>query len=306
VDVRLREIPVIFMGVPEYGDGVAACFGAGGVDYVTEPFPERELLARLDTHIRLHRAYLKLAEQCRRLKELEEYRDTMVHMAVHDMRTPLQSIQGHLEMIEQTESGSLSPENSESLFHAIGATRMLNRLVSEMIDVSRLENLAMPVSRRPVELVPLIYRVTRDELDASAVRRVAVAISSDGPAVFADPDLFGRVLLNLIANALKYSPGGKPVTVGADSDSRGVRVWVRDCGPGIAHENRDRVFAKFGVVPHREGLSLPSSGLGLAFCKLAVEAQGGEIGFNNLAGGGCRFWCLLPAAQVERPGAGAL
>ena len=101
---------------------------------------------------------------------------------------------------------------------------------------------------------------------------------------------------NLLANALKYAPDSGPIELGAAAVAGGVRLWVRDCGPGIAADEQSRVFEKFGVLRQPSGRRCASCGLGLAFCKLAVEAQGGSIGLISEPGVGSTFWCQLPAA----------
>lgn len=298
-DVKTRGVPVIFMSGLTSGDDIAAGFNAGGVDFVTKPVHQLELLARLNMHVRLFRAYNSLAEQHQALRELEKYRDTLVHMVVHDMRSPLQSILGHLQFIEQSAGDRLGKDDRLCLSQAIGATRRLSRLTSEIIDVNRLETKCMPVHSRPVALLSLVNRLVTSEIVYTRGHKIAVTVGVDCPRLEADPLLLERVLMNLIDNAIKYSPDDTTVTVGAAPDPHGVRVWVQNQGVGVPAEHQQRIFQKFTTLHQDDGLREKSSGLGLAFCKLAVEAQGGKIGVENPLEGGCRFWFVIPSVDVS-------
>lgn len=298
-DVKTRGVPIIFMSGLTSGDDIAAGFSAGGVDFVTKPVRQLELLARLNMHIRLFRAYHSLAEQHQALRELEEYRDTLVHMVVHDMRSPLQSILGHLQLIEQSAGDRLGKDDRLCLSQAIGATRRLSRLTSEIIDVNRLETRCMSVHARPLALLPLVNRLVTSEIVCTRGHQIALAVGVDCPLLEADPLLLERILMNLLDNAIKYSPDGTTVTVGAAPDPHGVRVWVQNQGVGVPEEHQQRIFQKFTTLHQDDGLREKSSGLGLAFCKLAVEAQGGKIGVENPPEGGCRFWFVVPSVDVS-------
>ena len=109
-----------------------------------------------------------------------------------------------------------------------------------------------------------------------------------------DPDVTRRIVTNLVANAIKFTPRTGDVRIAVSGGERGVKVTVADTGPGIPREYRARIFEKFGQVPTRGEAHKHSTGLGLAFCKLAVEAQGGEIGVDSEVGKGSVFWFVLP------------
>lgn len=298
-DVKTQGAPVIFMSGLASDDDIAAGFSAGGVDFITKPIRQLELLARLNMHVRLFRAYNSLAEQHQTLRELEKYRDTLVHMVVHDMRSPLQAILGHLQLIEQSAGDRLGRDDRLCLFQAIGATRRLGRLTSEIIDVNRLETRCMPVHSRPVALLPVLNRLVASEIVCTRGHKIALTVGVDCPLLKADLLLLERILMNLLDNSIKYSPDDTTVTVGAAPDPDGVRVWVQNQGDGIPTEHQQRIFKKFTTLHQGDGLREKSSGLGLAFCKLAVEAQGGKIGVENPPEGGCRFWFVIPSVDVS-------
>ncbi len=116
------------------------------------------------------------------------------------------------------------------------------------------------------------------------------------PKARADSELLRRILVNIIGNAIKFSPEGGAIRVSVRAEHRSVRVMVTDQGPGIPAEYHDKIFDKFGQVESRQTGRKYSTGLGLAFCKMAVEAQGGRIGLDSEIGAGSTFWFTLPIA----------
>ena len=140
--------------------------------------------------------------------------------------------------------------------------------------------------------------ITRTLQNAVAANRLAQAYLFVGPRGIGKTST-ARILANLLANAVKYSPRTSEIVFGAEPDPGGVvRLWVRDQGEGIPARFHQRIFEKFGVVDQQESTRSPSTGLGLAFCKLAVEAQCGAIGVESKAGKGSTFWFTLPAAAA--------
>lgn len=297
---QTKEIPVIFLSGLTSGDEIAVGFEAGGVDYVAKPINKAELLARLDTQILLHQAYDCLKEQNKQLHDLEHYRDTLVHMMVHDMRSPLQAILGHLQILGEESNTKLDPKEKNSLDQAINATRLLSRMTRELIDISRLENQNMPFIPERIDLNALLKRLIASELDIQNCNQtIEIEVPQEASIVEADPLLFERILLNLIGNALKYSPQGSTITIRSALQSEGIFIAVEDQGTGIAVENMDLVFHKFATFQTDTEYRKHSSGLGLTFCKLAVEAHGGSIGFENIVPCGCRFWFVLPKRDLS-------
>ncbi len=296
-DETLCPIPVIFISALAAADDIAAGFACGGVDYIAKPFREPEVLARVRTHLSLRGAYLKLAGQHEQLQALEKHRDMLVHMLVHDMRSPLHAVLGQLEMVVEDDKNDLKPEDVDSLHAAIHGARVLERMVSVMIDLSRIESGKMPMNRVSASLHELFYAARRQSLDPSSRCRITESISSRCPHVLCDIDLSVRIIANLLSNALKYAPRESEIALGAAPDPAGVRIWVRDTGPGVPAQFHAMIFEKFGVVERPAGSRLPSTGLGLAFCKHVVEAQGGAIGIESEPGKGSTFWFTLPAAE---------
>ncbi|MBI2944470.1 MAG: hybrid sensor histidine kinase/response regulator [Candidatus Wallbacteria bacterium] len=300
-DPLTREIPVIFLSsLSETTDKLKA-FTAGGVDYITKPFQTEEVAARVSTHLALLGARRELDQRNRQLEaslsrqaELEKMRDDLVHMMVHDMRSPLMGIQGNLSFLSEDLQGNPEPEVRQAVDAATGAATRLVDMVSAMLDVSRLESQQMPVSLREADLAVVVKQAI-DGLGA-LTRKCALEVRSpaSGLAASCDPDLTARVVANLLGNALKFTPSGGAITVELAESGACARVSVIDTGPGIPPEWHRRIFEKFGQVSGEDRKVKHSTGLGLAFCKLAVEAQSGTIGLTSTDSRGSTFWFELP------------
>lgn len=296
-DEILCEIPILFISALSAAADITAGFACGGVDYISKPFREAEVLARIHTHLALRAAYVKLAQEHAHLCVLECQRDRLTHMMVHDMRSPLQVIDGHLEMLQAYLPENLPAEPQSHLQEAIQGTRLLGQMVSTVIDVSRMESENIPLHRVTVTARQVFQAARAQVLSPVHSHTLNEHIPEFCPPLFCDLEWSARIVANLLANALKYAPNGSEIELGAAPDPCGVRLWVRDQGPGIAAQYHERIFEKFGVADSPLGPQLESTGLGLAFCRLAVEAQGGTIGVESEIGQGSTFWFTLPTGD---------
>ena len=176
---------------------------------------------------------------------------------------------------------------------AAGAAQMAE-MISSLLDVNRLEAGEMPVDRQAVDLCEVAGEAARS-LGGLTIGRTVAQVPPDGPiAVNCDPALILRVIGNLLGNALKFTPESGSNTVTVSRPGLAARVEVADTGPGIAADFIGRIFDKFSQAEEGRSRKGYSTGLGLAFCKLAVEAHGGVIGVSSEVGKGSRFWFELP------------
>ncbi|MEI8078662.1 MAG: hybrid sensor histidine kinase/response regulator [bacterium] len=277
-DAALKAIPVIFISaLHETLDKVKA-FQAGGVDYVTKPFQFEEVYARVKTHLHLRR--------------LEKLRDDLTHMVVHDLNNPLLVIFGLLNILETDEAKNLSARVRKLVTLARLSAEELRTMTGSILDVSKLETGAMTLQSEPCDLATLI-RVTVAATQPLPGHRTITVDAPEAPlTVLADVTLMRRVLQNLLSNAVRYTPVGGEVRVVITLSDHEIRVAVSDAGSGIAPEDHQRIFEKFGQVAAPE--QHQGTGLGLTFCKLAVEAHGGRIGVDSAIGHGSTFWLTLP------------
>jgi two-component system sensor histidine kinase/response regulator len=259
------------------------------VDYITKPFELPEVLARVRTHVHLRRTQLELAHSLQRLRDLERTRDDLVQMIVHDMRAPLTVLIASLSMLDDATTGA----GSSDVRAAMQAADELNRMANDVLDVSRLDQTTLPVTRVTRDLVAIAASV-RARLSPWDHGRVIVVRGDDAVMAPCDPSLVRRVLENLVGNAIKHTPAGTDVQIVVSGDDERARVEVLDAGAGIPPGARAQIFEKYGALRGRHDSGYHSVGLGLAFCRIAVEAHGGAIGVDEREGGGSRFWFELP------------
>ncbi len=308
-DPLLAAIPILFVSALAETEDKLAAFAAGGVDYVTKPFRIEELRARIATHLELRRLRLELEARNRELaasderaREVERLRHDLIHMVAHDMRSPLMGVSGYLELLE-LDRDKLAPDHQDFVVRALEGARTLVRQIDAMLDADRLESNRLPLRLAEQDLVELLDRAagTLGPLGASRVRWSESP--EQPPTARCDAELIVRVAANLLANALAYSDESEPVLLGASVGEEGfVRLEIRDSGPGIPEELRPRIFEKYVTKGSPRGRTR-SMGLGLAFCKLAIEAHGGRIGFDSRADRGTVFWFELSRLGPTRESA---
>ncbi len=295
-DPRSAEIPVIFLIAHTETTEKVKAFALGGVDYVTKPFQIAEVHARVATHIELCRQKRELKESRDRLRELEELRDSLVHLVVHDLASPLTTIDAVLQVVRRAEADRLSERARAGLEECGVAVGTIKAMVGSMLEVSKLEAGALKVRPQRCDLAEIARRVLAG-MRATAGERTIVIEPDCATPVDADADLVTRVVQNLLGNALKFTPTGGEIRIGIAAEGEALRVTIADTGPGVPREFQERIFEKFGQVEAHSAGQRRSAGLGLTFCKLAVEAHGGRIGVDSDGAHGSTFWFTLPRSR---------
>jgi signal transduction histidine kinase len=303
-DPRFRDSPLVtsgprirfYAGVPILDQDGHALGTLCTMDRVTRQLSTRQeetlqVLARqAATHFRLRRAYLEL-------QQLEELRDSLTHMIVHDLRQPLQALLGGLETLPIL--GELNAEQQEFLAMGVDGGAILLGMINDLLDVGKMESGTLELERDTCSVDQLVGAALRQVSFLAQEKGLDLAARLDPAAstVHADPDKLRRILVNLLGNAIKFTPRGGTVTVAtALEPGGGVRFSVIDTGEGIPPEAFGRIFEKFGQVESRKAGRRMSTGLGLTFCKMAVEAHGGRIWVESELGRGSRFHFTLPTA----------
>ena len=239
----------------------------------------------------------KVAEATRRLEELDRAKSSFVAIASHELRTPLTALQGFSELLAMRR---LPPDEVRRLAGIMrGEAKRLGRIVSDLLDLSRIERgLALELRRAPVAVEALLVATADVFRRGSATHPIVVECAPGLPRVDADPDALERILTNLISNALKYSPPGRTVRVGARPapDGAAVDFEVEDEGAGIPAEALARIFEPYYRVPEAAGTAR-GTGIGLAVVKSLVEAHGGRIRIDSAPARGTRVAFSLPAVS---------
>jgi two-component system sensor histidine kinase/response regulator len=295
-DPRTARIPVIFItALNDTTDRVKA-IEAGGDDFLTKPHNRLVLGARVRSLLRLKAATDALEESYRKLRELEKLRDDLMNMIVHDLKTPLTAVLATIEMLHDGDFGALNADQRRALSDAQNKAQDLLALIEDLLEVSRLEQTSLPLDLEaisPAQFVDELMSEWRLRLQqGGATARADVA--PDTPTLEADRPLIKRVFGNLIQNALTHSASAVTLHLSARREDDGVLFTVADNGPGIPREYQEVIFRKFQQVKTPHAPRVRSSGLGLAFCKMVVDAHGGRIWVQSTEGQGSAFHIVLP------------
>ena len=297
-DVRLQHIPVIMISALSEVQSVVRCIEAGAEDYLAKPFDATLLRARIGASLEKKRGrdresvlFEQLQDNYKRLQEVEKLRDDMRNMIVHDLRTPLTAVIMGVEMLER--NGELNESQHQLMTIAAGGGRTLLGMINDLLDVEKMESGTTQLQYEELSAAKLVAGAVAQvaSLAADGNTELVTEIADDVPPFAGDQNKLSRTLVNLIANAIKFTRVGTVTITAARAGAEHVRFAVRDTGAGIPAEAFERIFEKFGQLDARSHVG---TGLGLAFCKLAVEAHGGQITVESVLGEGSTFSFTIP------------
>ncbi len=239
----------------------------------------------------------RLEQAYERLKDLEQLRHDLTAMVVHDLKGPLAEVLGNLDLIAYE---PLSETQREYLGLAeLGAEDLL-RMIMNLLDIDRMEEGRIELRTEPVDFAAAAERVSRKFQTVIGLKELELVIDDQSKQpLLVDQGLFDRVLQNLLTNAIGHTDEGGAITLAAREEADEVVIRVTDNGEGIDPQHQGRIFEKFSQAHGGRG-PRTSTGLGLAFCKLAVQAHGGRIWFESRLGEGTTFFVALPRRAADR------
>ncbi len=302
-DGQLRGIPVIVISAVEELDSVVRCIQMGAEDYLPKEFDPVLLRARIGAclekkRLRDREAHLfaELQDNYKRLQKLEALRDSLTGLIVHDLRTPLTGLLSGLLIMDGL--GPLNEKQTQALHIAVRGGRNLLGMINDLLDISKMESGSMVLDRNPLPVVQVVETAVSQLMPLATERGLTLAsnLPDETALLCADEEKLVRILVNLLGNAIKFTPrgGSITVTVRRDVDEGSVLFGVADTGEGIPPEAFGKIFEKFGQVESRQGGRTMSTGLGLTFCRMAVEAHGGRIWVESELGKGSVFSFTIP------------
>jgi two-component system sensor histidine kinase/response regulator len=292
-DEATRFIPIVMVTALKELEDKIKSIEAGADDFLTKPIVKIEMLTRIKSLIRVKRLHDDLEKSYSELKELERTKENLTQMIIHDLKNPLTGIKANLEIVGMDDLG----DTQECLDAAQRSADLLYYMIQDLLDISKLEENKLNLIREDV-VVEELCATTMGEVEAPAHaedKEVKLDIASDVPAVSMDRTLIYRVISNLLLNAIKHTGRGGSITLRATVDGQEVTIAVADNGHGIPSQYLETIFEKFGQVETRQRTG---TGLGLTFCKMAVEAHGGQISVESVEGEGSTFTFTLPISAA--------
>jgi signal transduction histidine kinase len=235
-----------------------------------------------------------------RLQELDRIKTDFVSSVSHELRTPLSSILGYLEMLVDGSAGGLAPDQLRVLDVVDRNARRLLALIEDLLMISAVESGTFKLARRPVSVRALVdgaYQAVVPQL-AGRDLHVDLAVADEADALWGDAGQLDRVVINLLTNAVKFTPDGGRISVAAHRTEAMVTITVSDTGMGIPSEDQPRLFERFFRSSSAQQLAVPGTGLGLSITKTIIEEHGGSIAIRSEAGSGTEVTVTLPAGPV--------
>ncbi|MBI3554511.1 MAG: response regulator [Elusimicrobia bacterium] len=297
--------PILFLTARGDLDTRLECFKQGAIDYIAKPFAVEELLARVKVHLKVKKSHDDLVKSNFEIELRQRARQDLTDMLVHDLKTPLTSIKGTIELIK--ERGLISDLAYKNLLDQADQTaESMLLMLNDLLDIGQAEAVGIKVELVSLDVEAMFTRL--GSLFAGRAARVGAALdfrrAPELKTLDTDQNLVFRIIANLIQNALGVSRKGDKVLVtaergsaaGADGRSAqpAARFIVADRGPGVPKANKERIFEKYMTTSRRIASADSGSGVGLTFCRLAAQALKGSVRVEDRKGGGSLFILEVP------------
>ncbi|MBI4376014.1 MAG: response regulator [Elusimicrobia bacterium] len=287
------NIPLLFLTARTDLTSLLACFNIGAQDYIQKPFAVEELLARVKVHLKIKASHDELSKKAYELELKNRVRQELTYMIVHDLKAPLTSIVGTLELFKW--KGLISDGNYKKLLdHAGSAADFMLLMLNDLLDIGQAEEVGLKVEVSDIEIDSVINKLK--VLFAGRCEKLKVKLetklSPELKRLKTDQKLIFRILVNLISNGLAVSRAGNQVDLECEPKPKAVRFAVSDRGPGVPDSEKTNIFEKYVTTKKSDEDS--GSGIGLTFCRIATQALGGRIWVEDRPGGGSRFILELP------------
>jgi signal transduction histidine kinase len=255
-----------------------------------------DVTARMRTERKLREALEAERASALRLRTLDEMKNTFLNAVSHELRTPLAAVIGSAKTMERM-GADLSDEEQRHMLRAITRNaEKLQRMLSDLLDLDRMARGVLRAHRTPEELASLVRRVAEDP---EVIHDRSVEMEAHQMVLPVDPPKVERIVENLLANAVKYSPPGTPIMVRLLRVTDGAELVVEDHGPGVPDELREQIFEPFRQGPNAQ-THAPGVGIGLSLVARFAEMHGGRAWFEPRVGGGSSFHVLLRDPTAPR------
>ena len=295
---KTKLLPVIMLTSLEKDYRLLA-INLGADEFLIKPIDKVELSVRLKSLLRIKSLQDQLEENYKKLEELLKLKDYLSVTVSHDINNLLFVIRGFFEIMS-TEKEELPDPIKERLKIVREASDDLLSLISDFVDVKKLEENKLELHPEKTDLNELIRLKTEEMVFVAKDAGIKLSKQDINEALFCEIDkrLISRVLINLIVNGIKSTPAGGNIEVGAVVAGNDLKVWIKDTGVGIPPEYKEKIFEKFVSLDNKEIGSKRGKGIGLTFCRFAVEAHGGKIWVESEVDKGSEFIFTLPRSKA--------
>lgn len=306
---KTKTIPIVMVTVLTEKEQRVKALKAGADDFLSKPVDHTELVVRIKSLLRIKSyhdelldSYTEIAEKNEKLLKLEKIKEGLTHMIIHDLRNPLGALSGFIELT-LFDKQNLSENQLELLQGCASSCHDLKDMVQSLQDIYKMEEGKLELKKEEIHLGEVIDSTMRQFAPKATAKQIVLNCHKPDrlPMITVDRSLMRRVIANLLNNAVRHTHADGAVTITAETHPENgcLHIRVKDTGDGLAPEYHQKVFDKFEQVRLKnEGINVGASGLGLAFCKLAVEAHGGRIWVESDGEGkGASFQFTLPIKQ---------
>lgn len=268
-------------------------------DMLIAPIERKELFARVHVLLRARNFSVRLAESNAELRKLDTIKDQFLSIISHELRTPINAISGFGSVLDDGVAGELTEQQHLYVRRMLGSADDLLALVDELLEMSRIQAGHLALDLGPMDLASEVKEaVTRLATLADRKHQHLSWMAPEGlPQLTGDSRRIRQVLVNLINNAIKFTPDGGTIEVKVMQDDGWIRCEVKDTGVGIAPGDQERIFQRFTQVDTSYTREKGGTGLGLAISKALIEAHGGRIGVQSKPRKGSIFWFTLPGGK---------
>lgn len=303
-DADLADIPIIFISALDDTFDKVRAFQVGGVDFITKPFQNDEVLARIATHLELRQRRLEIQHlrdlDRQHFERLSKIKDEIVRTASHDLKSPLSVIMTATEMLRDIFKPELqtSPDMAEMAYYLERIeynTGQMRRLITDLLDLARIGT-GMALFKEILPINPLLRDVSQNFKFQAQEKNLKFTwdLPSEEVELNFDPERITQVLNNLLSNAIKYTPEGGNIRLWTETAADYFCINVQDTGRGIPADDQPYVFEAFYRVAEHITLDIEGTGLGLSIAKSIIEQHQGEIGVESEVGEGSQFCVRLP------------
>lgn len=253
----------------------------------------KPVLSGDDEIARIDLVFHQMADE---LHRAERQKQEFVDMISHDLRTPLSAVQTSLALLSRGTWGELNEKGRHKVIAAENNVRRSITLINNLLDLERMESGKLEIKLKKQELMPILEICLESVSQLAEQRNTRINLPETEAVVNVDDARISQVVLNLLGNAIKFSPENSEITIRAIDKSPWTEVRVSDTGPGIPATQQKLIFERFHQAPGDEMAKAKGTGLGLAICRLIVESHGGSIGVDSEEGKGSTFWFSVPSA----------